>query len=358
MQLASPAPDAAKLAFCHDFIHSGRPRYVFGRNDFAVEIDGLLQLSGFIDERSPETRFLGKPVLHRLDELPADAMVVFVSCMRPLTVARKLEAAGVDFVDYFFFQKHSGLPLSDIPHWVGFAEDYAAHRPAYDRLYARMSDEPSRDTLRRLVAFRLHRDLTLMQPFSDRMEAQYFEDFLPLGQDTFVDAGGYDGLTSLIFARHCPDYRAIHVFEPNPEMLAEARRRLAALPRVSFHAMGLSDAARQLRFDARHEMASASRISDSGSSVIEVDALDAVVHEPVTFIKMDIEGAEGAALAGAAQTLRAHHPALAICVYHKPDDFWRLAEQVLAIRDDYRLYLRHYTEGTDETVMYFVPAPA
>lgn len=26
-----------------------------------------------------------------------------------------------------------------------------------------------------------------------------------------------------------------------------------------------------------------------------------------------------------------------------------------AIRDDYDIYLRHYTEGTDETIMFFMP---
>ncbi|MEQ9566287.1 MAG: FkbM family methyltransferase, partial [Pseudomonadales bacterium] len=62
------------------------------------------------------------------------------------------------------------------------------------------------------------------------------------------------------------------------------------------------------------------------------------------------------ALRGARHTILEHHPKLAICVYHRADDFWKIPETVFSIRDDYDLYLRHYTEGVTETVMFFIPA--
>jgi hypothetical protein len=49
------------------------------------------------------------------------------------------------------------------------------------------------------------------------------------------------------------------------------------------------------------------------------------------------------------------YPKMAISVYHKVNDLWKIPEQILAIRDDYNIYIRHYTEGTDETVMFFMP---
>jgi hypothetical protein len=88
---------------------------------------------------------------------------------------------------------------------------------------------------------------------------------------------------------------------------------------------------------------------------IEVDRLDDVLDEAPTLIKIDIEGEEAAAIEGARRTIAAHHPRLAICVYHRAGDFWRIPRQVLAIRDDYDIYLRHYTESIYETVMFFMP---
>ncbi|MEC5344873.1 FkbM family methyltransferase [Brenneria populi] len=355
MEIEKYVPHESQLLFCHDFIYSDREKYVFGRNDYAIKINDLISISGFIDETSTDTIYQGKPVLHSLDMVPDGAMVIFVSCMSPLTVSRKLSEKNIDFIDYFFFQKYSGLALPDIPHWVGFADDYRENKDKYNWLYSLMSDDLSRQTLRRLVTFRLYRDLSQMNIFTNRVKDQYFEDFLCLSNESFIDAGGYDGLSSLIFAENYPDYHSIHLFEPNANVLALARENLSHFPRVNFYESGLSHCAQRLNFDINCT-ASASKISDSGDTVIHVDALDNVIKDRVTFIKMDIEGAESDAIAGARGVILRNHPKLAICVYHKPNDFWYLAEQVLAIRSDYRLYLRHYTEGTDETVLYFVPA--
>lgn len=66
----------------------------------------------------------------------------------------------------------------------------------------------------------------------------------------------------------------------------------------------------------------------------------------LTFIKIDLEGWELKALYGAVRHIAEDHPKLAISVYHHAGDFWR-------IRDDYQVFLRHYTEGWSESVMYF-----
>ena len=70
---------------------------------------------------------------------------------------------------------------------------------------------------------------------------------------------------------------------------------------------------------------------------------------------MDIEGGELSALSGAHQTILDHHPRLAIAVYHGADQLWQIHSAVLSIREDYDIYIRHYTESIYETVMFFIP---
>lgn len=94
--------------------------------------------------------------------------------------------------------------------------------------------------------------------------------------------------------------------------------------------------------------------SNKGTEMIRVVKLDDVVKEKVSFIKMDIEGMESEALMGAEYIIQRDKPKLAISVYHKCNDIFTLAEQVLSYRADYKLYLRHYTPNCDDTVMYFV----
>ena len=72
---------------------------------------------------------------------------------------------------------------------------------------------------------------------------------------------------------------------------------------------------------------------------------------------MDVEGAEAAVIEGARRVIETHHPKIAVSVYHRPADLVNIPDKVLAIRDDYEIALRHYTEGFTETVMYFLPKP-
>ncbi|MBP7509952.1 MAG: FkbM family methyltransferase [Smithella sp.] len=83
--------------------------------------------------------------------------------------------------------------------------------------------------------------------------------------------------------------------------------------------------------------------------------LDQYVNDKVTFIKMDLEGWELKAMQGAKKHIIEDKPKLAIAVYHNASDFWQVFEYVTSLRRDYRVFLRHYTEGWSETVMYCVP---
>ena len=87
---------------------------------------------------------------------------------------------------------------------------------------------------------------------------------------------------------------------------------------------------------------------------IEVDRLEDMISEdePITFIKMDLEGAEYEALIGAKKIIKKWKPKLAISLYHKPEDVWELPSLILDMNPSYSLYLSHYSIATAETVLY------
>ena len=233
-------------------------------------------------------------------------------------------------------------------------KDINEHNGDYRRVYDCLADNLSKDSFRKVVQFRYTFDLDYMQGFSLTIDRQYFEDFIRLGaHEVFVDGGGYDGQTTLAFASRAPDYRRIYYFEPNPSMMDVSKRKLAQLPRIQYIQKGLYSHKGVMQFDSSG--GSASRISGSGQDVIDVIALDNVVSEPVTFIKLDVEGAESKAIDGAANQIRYHAPILAVCVYHDQADFWRIPRRILDLNNRYKIYLRHYSEGILETVMFFIP---
>lgn len=75
----------------------------------------------------------------------------------------------------------------------------------------------------------------------------------------------------------------------------------------------------------------------------------------VTYIKMDIEGAEREALWGAQKTIMCHTPKLAVSVYHKPQDIWEIPAIILQYHPSYQLFLRYYTLFSEDTVLYALP---
>lgn len=184
---------------------------------------------------------------------------------------------------------------------------------------------------------------------------QYFDlPELNFQNEYFVDVGAEDGDTTRYFLDHFENGYA-YVFEPNPKQFEITVERLKRYHQAEVFPYGAYDEDTTLRFDLMDGLRGSSKVSESGSVAVEVRRLDDLLRSrKVTYIKMDIEGSELAALRGAEQIIRTQKPKLAICVYHKPEDIWEIPEQILQYREDYKLYLRHYSLSNIETVLYAV----
>lgn len=356
----NPAP--ADPALAERFL-SRQPlpgRYVLGRNPQSAQVIARGGIDGLVDDfaRGAE-HWNGVPVLPA-DRVPDGAIVLICSSsISPVDAARRLATGGrLQVLPLHALLQAAGGTL-DWPHFVTASRDEYLRQPeAWAQLAARLADEESVRTLIDVLGYRLGADPAHMHRHTVRIQAQYFEPFLPLrGGEVFVDAGGYDGDTTEQFCRRCPDYRQVLFFEPSPANMQAAKARLAAHPRIEYLPCGLSDRAGTLRFDAAS--GSASAVTDAGSMSIEVTTLDEAVKAsaaaPVSFLKMDIEGWEQQALAGGRATITAHRPRLALAVYHHPRDFLRIPALVETMAGDCDIHLRHYTQGWSETVMYLLP---
>ncbi len=338
------------VCFCGD---NDRPKYIFGRNVYVEKVIEFVDVDGFVDDFSDDEFYYDRPVI-KTEQIPEDALVLIVAGGRPQSAKQKIRALGFDCLDYFEFYKWSGLPLTDVVFNEGFAEDFQERIAQYEWIYSLFVDDTSKETFKKLVSFRLNYNLEFLNGFTAREDKQYFEDFLELDSEgeVFVDVGVFDGYTSLEFIKHCPKYRAIHLFEPDPKNFDTCTKNLHGHDNIYLHKVGLSDSKKILKFNPR---GSGSKISDHGTVDIPVDRLDDVLNESVTFIKIDIEGSELDAIEGSVETILKYHPRLAVCVYHNVGDFWKIPKRILSIREDYKIYLRHYTESIYETVMFFVP---
>ena len=310
---------------------------------------------GLIDEDCPSSTLYDLPVLG-LDQLPSAALVLVVSGGRPLTASRKLQSLGIRYLDYFAFYREmsADLDLVDIVFNERFSSLYCLHSSRFQKIYSLLYDDDSRLQFLKLVAFRYTLDIDYLDGFTDRFESQYFEPFVLAHCDnkSFVDIGCFDGLNSLRFASLCPDYHSIYAFEPDPDNLSACQNSLADLRDVHVFPCALSDVE---GFSGFCSDGSRSSLDGSNDFCVSTQKLDACDLISPGLIKLDIEGAELEALEGARATIQEFRPCLAVAAYHSSLSFVEIPELVLSICPDYHVYIRHYGESIDETVMYFVP---
>jgi len=86
--------------------------------------------------------------------------------------------------------------------------------------------------------------------------------------------------------------------------------------------------------------------TDKGNALdIETISIDEFVKkeglEKVDFIKMDIEGSEKKALVGAKGTLKKFKPKLALSIYHKFSDFYKLPLLIKRLNPNYKIKIRN-----------------
>ncbi len=186
---------------------------------------------------------------------------------------------------------------------------------------------------------------------------QYFDFPLPGKDEVFVDCGCLDMGTSMDFFRWCGgDCSRIIAFEPDPVSAERCSRNAKnwGLDMTEIVQAAASDSNGTISFMANHM--GSSKILEKGNTTVPTMKIDdALKGDRVTFIKMDIEGAEPAALRGAEETIRRWKPTLAISLYHKKDDVLTIPPLILSMCKDYTLYIRHYSNSMAETVLYAIP---
>ncbi len=153
-------------------------------------------------------------------------------------------------------------------------------------------------------------------------------------------------------------FSRIIAFEPDAANYDRLRDYVAALPadvagKVELAQCAVGAANGRVRFAANGTAASA--VGNDGDVEVECVALDALpAANSATYVKMDIEGAEADALAGARRLIQERLPTLAVAVYHRPDDLWRIPQLIRSISAEHRLFLRPHDHVFD-LVCYAVP---
>ena len=250
--------------------------------------------------------------------------------------------------------------------YLSYLEDeLAAHRQAIAEVAAGLSDERSRRTYGMIISgqpqqFWAH---YLGRVFGS---IQYF-DYLDFADCQVVINGGVLGGYEIPFlACRLPPGAQVHNVDPlgHGPLTAYVRPWLeAGLQDFHEHAVAFENycGSLELPFDGEGEVSAWIKAMhpEVPTSSFPCTTIDAFVAEQglerLDLIKLDLEGADANAVAGAHDSIRRLRPQLAVSIYHFVPDFWEIPKALMALCPDYDFHLEVYSYERWETIFYAIP---
>jgi FkbM family methyltransferase len=342
--------------------------YLYGAGTIGKEVINILTDQGlivksFIDKKMPRTSVEGISVLKPDDETfsmeeKENSLVIlsffnaYVSIVDIINYLKKIGWRNI--VTFLEFHNQFSYELGN-RYWLTRIDYYADKIKLIEYGSDLWADSKSKDLYNSIINFRLTMDYSKLP--DPQLDKQYFPEDVPGWEYplNFVDCGAFDGDTLRYIRKNNISANKIAAFEPDLSNYKLLVAECSTLDKeISLFPCGVWSSSTQLKFNSGG--GSGSALNNNGNTIIQCVSIDeTLINFRPNLIKMDIEGAEFAALIGAKNTIITHKPGLAICLYHNPEHIWQIPLLIKSWNLDYTFYLRcHYFSGF-ELVMYAIP---
>lgn len=325
-----------------------------------------IRITGFIDGmlEGKDEKILGGG--HKVQSLEyvvknnENLVIVISAPMHEKAIRNRIDDNDGTSIPVFSFD-----PTLEILQEVSIAEQRAyiiENFENYKQFYNVLVDDWSKRTLAAVLKGRYTSSNRFYKEIVSK--PQYFPDIIKnhlSEQEVFCDVGAYTGDSIDEFIEAVDNkFEKVIALEPDINNAKVAGEKYNCDNRIEIIIKGASSENGKVYFNNEN-----GELTDEGAHIvdnesdstasIEVIKLDDLFNENITYLKMDIEGMESAAMEGAKRIIKENHPKLAISVYHKVDDILKISKQIMEFDSSYKLYLRHYWEscGTD-TILFAI----
>lgn len=213
-----------------------------------------------------------------------------------------------------------------------------------EELYNELSDFRSKSVLIMILENWLSFYFTRIEKVKEKNFCSYFDmDLLSISdEEIFVDLGAWKGDTIDDYIRTYGNrsFKKIYTYEIVEENIKILKNKFGKDPRIIIRPVGASDK-KGIMYLSDNGTSDAQTLIDAGNIQVETVTLDEDIEERITFLKMDIEGAEKSAILGAINHIKNDMPKLAISIYHSNDDLVEIFKLIKEIQPNYRFYLRY-----------------
>jgi len=230
---------------------------------------------------------------------------------------------------------------------------YENHITEINQVRKMLSDEKSKAVYENIISFKLTGDMIfLLSCETTRKEA--YKNILKLSDDEiYMDLGAFNGDTVSEFLGNVSSYRKIYAAEPDIKNFTKLLNNTQHLGNTQCLNVCISDNCGEITF-SKHGGRNGN--ADKNGNTVKCMTVDSILgNNDVTYIKFDVEGLEKEAINGAKNTIKRCKPKMLVSCYHRSEDIFAIPLQIMSIRDDYKVFIRHnpYIPAWD-TQFYFI----
>jgi len=275
--------------------------------------------------------------------------------------SKLIEDAGVDRAEFVAVLAELDLPaVYQTPRVM--RERTIARQSDWQSLRKRLADDRSRETLDAVLLLRLTYDRRHLRTSTTSAEDEYFSvnasdaTFRLTANETICDAGAYIGdVIRKVIAATQGQFREVHAFEPDSTSFAKLESiHSCGFSGIKLHQAAVGDYTGTIQYLHTGTMGSHVDHAAGGAGTTGDTAITRIddAMESATFIKMDLEGFETRALAGASRIIKSNRPRLAVTGYHYADDLLEIVKLLDDLAPGYRLRLRHHSNYYYDSIIY------
>ncbi len=233
-----------------------------------------------------------------------------------------------------------------------FNADYVQeHKKKLETVYKLLADDTSKKVFENTVRYKLTGKINYLFECETPIDEVYQNIFKFNDSETYFDLGAYRGDTVEEFLSRVNTYNKIIAVEPDTKTYNKLLNAVVDKNNIECINAAVCDTDGETGFDIKHSRGSS---LNAGNGTVKAVTIDALAKKTTpTYIKFDVEGAEHSAIIGGALTITKFKPKMQIAAYHRSEDLFKIPETVLELRNDYKIYLRHFPCLPDWDMSYF-----
>lgn len=320
-----------------------RPIFIYGMGDGAVKIMSAFRqyhipVSGiFASDEFVRGHYFAGFKVHKLSEIEEQ--------IDDFVIVLAFAAGYLELIQYIRQLSHRHtLYAPDVP-VIGsglFTYQYfLEHLQEFNAVYRMLADDESRRVYMNIIQYKISGNIRYLETISAEPDHIFRTILRPSRNEIFVDLGAYTGDTIRELLHYTNQkYYLIHAVEPDKRSFKKLTAYIEDnhLKHIKPHQCVSWCKDTELPFNAKAGRQSA--LSPEGDMIQAVSVDSLMNGQPLTMLKMDVEGFEREALWGAARSIQQYAPKLSVSIYHRNQDIFELPLLVKKLNPKYQFYIR------------------